>query len=844
MVTARVNSVQAQEATDFEEITVFLYIKQIGGTDIPAFVKGRDLYLPVTNIFTFLKIQNLPTPSFDTISGFFTNQQSVFLVDRVNNQINYQNKVIKLNEGDLIRTENNLYLKMTYFGSIFGLDCDYSFSNLTVIITTKLELPMIREIRQAMMRANLKKLKGEIRPDTIIKRNYPFFHFGAADWSISATEALNKQSNLKLGLALGALIAGGEASANLNYTIGQPFNLVQQNLSWHFANNDLKPFKQITLGNIPIQSIASVNAPVVGVQISNTPTTFQRSFCSYTLSDYTEPGWIVELYVNYVLVDYVKADASGYFSFEVPLVYGNSLVKLRFYGPWGEEHTREQTIRIPFNFLPPRRFEYTLSAGILENNQNTKVSKLNVNYGVNRRLTIGGGMEYFATSRAGKLMPYAQFSARLASSLLLSGEYDFGVRLKGVLSYRMKGGVLFEVYYTNYNRNQQVINTNILEERKIVVSAPIRTRNFSSLLRLTANQTIVAGLNYITSEFLISGGFFGVSANLTTNAMFLDPAHPYIYSNLSVGFKLPGKILLTPQVQYVFSQSRFLSMRIEAEKQFFRNGTVNLVYERNFLHNGNMVQLGLRYDFSAVQINTSVRQFDDVTSFIQFARGSFVYEGKDGGVSLTRVSAVGKGGVIVLPFLDMNGNNKFDPGEQKVKGLNLRISGGRVEKNTGDSTIHISDLEPFTTYYIELDRTSFENVSWQIAKPLIGVAINPNQFRVVNVPIHVMGEVSGMVMLENDTIKKGYSRMLISIYREDSTLVTKMTTEEDGFFTFYGLAPGKYFARLDASQLKNLNLTVAPDTAPFEIKMTTEGDQAEGLEFTLRPVEGILNNDH
>ena len=78
----------------------------------------------------------------------------------------------------------------------------------------------------------------------------------------------------------------------------------------------------------------------------------------------------MELYVNNVLVDYVKANASGFFSFEVPLVYGNSDIKLRFYGPWGEERTKIQRITIPFNFLPPKEFEYTVSSGTVEDGSN------------------------------------------------------------------------------------------------------------------------------------------------------------------------------------------------------------------------------------------------------------------------------------------------------------------------------------------------------------------------------------------------------------------------------------------------------------------------------------------
>ncbi len=826
--------VLAQEDSDFEEISVVLFIRQIGTAEMPAYIHGQVLYLPVTNVFTFLKIQNFPTPGYDTVKGFFINQQSPYLIDRVNNEIQYQKNVHKLNEGDLIRTENNLYLKSSYFGEIFGLDCNFSFSNMSVTLTTKLELPLIREMRQAMMRTNLSRLKGNISPDTVIKRNYPIFHFGAADWSVSATERLHQKSDIRVNLALGGLLVGGEASVNLNYASSMPFDASQQNYYWHFANNDLKLFKQIYVGKIATQSNISLNAPVVGVQISNTPTTFQRSFCTYTLSDYTEPGWIVELYVNYVLVDYVMADASGYFSFEVPLVYGNSLVKLRFYGPWGEEHTREQQIRIPFNFLPPQRFEYTFNAGVVENSQSSKYSKLSLNYGASRRLTLGAGVEYLSTMPLRPVMPFAAFSLRLATSLLISAEYSLGVKFKGILSYRLPRDLLIELYYTNLSKSQKVINANYLEERKAVISIPFHTRVFSSLVRLTLNQLVLPGSRYYASELLISGALLGISTNLTTSALFIDPANPYVFCNLSLGIKLPAKIILTPQAQFIVSKGRFLSGKLEIEKRFFRNGTLNFVFEKNFANNSNTYQLGVRYDFSAVQTNLSVRNSSDVTSFLQFARGSMVYEGKGGKAKFSRNSAVGKGGMVIIPFLDMNGNGKYESDEQKVIGINLRVSGGRIEKNYRDSTIRVSELEPFTTYYIELDRAGFENVSWQIPNSIISITINPNQYKCIHVPIRIMGEVSGMVYLQGDSIRKGLGRVYVSFYRQDSTFISKTLSEEDGYFSFLGLVPGHYFAKIDAVQLQNINMVANPSLVPFNIEASMDGDQATGLEFFLR----------
>ena len=235
-----------------------------------------------------------------------------------------------LEEGDLLRSETNLYLRSTWFGKVFGLDCKFNFRDLTVTIDSDIELPLIREMRLEEMRQNITRLKGDPEVDTTIGRSYPGFRFGMADWSVYANEQVDGPAEARMNVALGAVIAGGKATASLYYHSRQPFSEKQQYYLWRHVNNDRELLRQIIAGKIVSNPTASIYDPVVGIQLTNTPTTFRRSFGSYTLTDRTEPGWTVELYVNNVLVDYKEADGSGFFSFDVPLVYGNTQVSLSF----------------------------------------------------------------------------------------------------------------------------------------------------------------------------------------------------------------------------------------------------------------------------------------------------------------------------------------------------------------------------------------------------------------------------------------------------------------------------------------------------------------------------------
>jgi len=549
---------------EYEEISITLNVQRIGSLEIPAVVYGRSVYLSVKDLFDFLKIRNFVTSGMDSLSGFFINPKARFLIDKINNRIIYSDRIFKLKPNDLINDQTGMYLRSDHFGQVFGLDCAFDFRSLTVTLSTKLELPAIREMQLELMRRNMSQLKGEKKADTIIRRSFPLFHIGVADWSIMSTQETKGRSNTRANLGIGALAFGGELNLSLNYNSDEKINLRQQYYQWRYVNNDFAPVRQVALGKIFAQSVSSIYAPVNGLQVTNTPTTYRQSFGTYTLSNTTEPDWTVELYVNNVLVNYTKADGSGFYTFEVPMVYGNSVVKLKFYGPWGEERTSEKYISVPFNFIPHGKLEYNVTGGIVNDDSKGLYSRAIVNYGLSRRITIGGGVEYLSSVASGKFMPFVNTSLSLGQHFLFSGEYVHGVRSKGVFSYRAASNLQVDLSYTKYDKAQTAVQFNYLDEKKIVVSMPFRAKRFTAYSRLTVNQftlpynkVTIQRKKYTSAEFLLSAVVAGISSNLTTFAIFSTPGNPLVYSNLSLTFRFPAGIRFTPQAQYEYRHKNF-----------------------------------------------------------------------------------------------------------------------------------------------------------------------------------------------------------------------------------------------------------------------------------------------
>jgi hypothetical protein len=822
----------AEGTEPIDQVTLNLSIQQVGTFDIPALLVKEHAYLPITDLFDLLKLRNIQSADLNTVHGSIITPKATFEISYPNKQITYQGKNFKLNPEDLIRTERGMYLKTELFGKIFGLDCLFKFRSLSVTLSTKLELPAIRDLRLNQMRKNAIELRGENKADTTLRRDYPLFDLGVADWSITASQDNGGGTNTRANILLGGTLAGGQAVAGVNYSSGTAFTGKDQYYQWKYVNNENTGFKQITVGRIFPQSISSVFNPVNGVQISNTPTTYRRSFGTYRINKTTQPGWSVELYVNNVLVDYVVADASGFYGFDVPLVYGNSSFKLRVYGPFGEEHTSEENVSIPFNFLPVGQFEYTMTAGLVENAKKDIFTRAAMSYGLNNRLTIGAGAEYLSSANSGLPMAFVNSSFRLLKGLLLSGQYTPQVNTKGILNYQLPGSIQLDVNYTKYEKEQTAILYNYQEERKVEVSIPIRTKYFNAYSRISFNQFVLPRSKITNVQFMTSASVAGIGTNFSTSALYTNPAHPYIYSDLSLTLPLPMNLRFIPHLQYQYKQQKVSMMKAELEKRMGSFGFATIAYEKSIVNKITSLSFGLRLNFSFAQSFFGVTQSNHSASFVQSASGSLLYNSKRNSLSLSNESNVGKGGLTITAFLDLNSNGSHDSFEPRVAGLKMKLNGGHMTRNDRDTTISIRGLEAYTNYMIQLGSTSFDNISWRIKNKSIAFTIEPNHYKLIEVPVSIVAEVSGAVSMNKGPDKKGFGGMIVEIFNDKGAFVAKVLTEDDGYFNFIGLAPGKYIAKLNDTQLQALQLKSVPGI-PFNIKMSRDGDIVDALNFEL-----------
>jgi hypothetical protein len=277
-------------------------------------------------------------------------------------------------------------------------------------------------------------------------------------------------------------------------------------------------------------------------------------------------------------------------------------------------------------------------------------------------------------------------------------------------------------------------------------------------------------------------------------------------------------------------------MKCELGKYISNNGYLNISYETNYKTRIGGFGIGLRFDLSFAQTGVSVHQSQNTAMVIESARGSLLFDNKTNYLNINNRTSVGKGGIVIIPFLDMNRDGKKQQDEPKVAGLKIRINGGKTEYYTHDTLIRVSGLEANINYLVELNTNEFDNINWQAGIRNFSVSIDANDMKTIELPVTIINEVSGNVYFEDNDSLKEAGRITVLIYNKDSKIVAHTITESDGSFNFSGLAEGNYFACIDPAQLEKLKIISRTPAVPFTIAQNKEGEAVDGLKFFLQAV--------
>ena len=818
----------------YDQISVLVMVEGSGSfyLDVQYDAKANRLFVNTEDLFKALLIPCKVGQRGDSLGGFIENENRKYAIDFKAGKIVVGDKTFDV-QNRLLKEMGSVYMESSLLDEAFGIILTFNFRALTVLLKANFELPIIKMQRVEKLRNNLSKVTGELTADTLISRNYHLFNPGILDWSLTSTQPWKGTTSNRVRLAAGAELLYGETDVSVDYFDRQKFDDRQLQYLWRWVDNDKQIIKQAQLGKIYNPTVSFINAPIIGAVIRNSPTTVRKATGYYTINDHTEPNWSVELYINNVFVDYTVADASGSYKFKVPVVYGFNSLKLKFYGPMGEERTEERTLNIPYTVVPVKEFEYGLSGGVVQDSIHSLFGRGEFDYGVSRSLTVGGGLEYLSSIPNGPSIPFARATIQPLSRLTLNGEYAYGVKSAGLLDYYVGKSSLLELGYTRYKKGQLATYIKALEERKVKFSVPLRFKKITGFAQLDFSQFVYTDFSYSQGNLMFSLYYDQFSANSTSQINWIDRKPTYFTTELSFSYRMKEGYVLRASARYNVSQSALTNYKAEIEKRILK-GYISASYENNLSYRYNFFNLNFKYDFPFARTNAYLSSSGGKVTTTESAQGSLAFGGGNRYVYASNISSVSKGGIVLYPFLDLNQNGIFDKEEHRVNITTVRINGGKAILNEKDSLIRIPDLNAFTSYMLGFSNTDLENIAWRFPHKTFQVLIDPDQFKRVDIPVIAVGEASGTVYRKQGDQLKGIGRILIKIKKKASSqVIAEFLSEMDGYIYYMGLAPGDYEIFIDPQQLSNLGLSSDPPIQAFRIKPSENGDIVEGLDFVL-----------
>jgi hypothetical protein len=794
------------------------------------------LFVNVVDLFNKLKIINEESDKENALAGFIGFERKNYLISYVAKEIQVETTIIK-SENGLLENMGIKYIETSILSEAFGMTLTFNSSSLSAKLVCSFELPYVKQIRIENLRNSTSKLQGSpIAIDTTIYREYHLFKFGMLDWGINSHQTQHNISTNNLIVGVGAELLFGEANVSINYNDTYKFDHRQLQYSWRFIDNDRNIIKQVQFGKILNESIAFLEVPLLGLTLNNLPNTFRKASGTYIISDYIQPNWTVELLLNDVLVDYTTTDAAGLYVFNVPIVYGNTALKLKFYGPTGEERTEQRIINTPYTFTPVKTLEYSISGGVLEDHNGTLYGRGNFNYGFNRFFTFGGGLEYLSSIANRPFIPFAKAAFQPFNQMVLNFEYAHGVRTKGLLDYYLTENAFLQLDYTKHVKGQLATRFNALEERKIRISMPFKTSLFSGFSKLKFSQLIYESFNFNQIDFTFSSNYKQLSINSSLLVNWIGDKSPFMVNNLTFSYRLLNGFTFRPSLEYNLSNTNFTRFKAEIEKRTSK-AYFSASYEKNSTPNNDVFFLNFRYDLRFARIGMSSMYTNKNLSFSENAQGSLSFGGNSNYVHSSNNFALGKGGILLYPFLDLNQNGILDKGEKMVLLTSVKVSGGTAVISAKDAIVRVSDLNAFVAYNVEFSNTDLQNISWKFKNESYQIVIDPNQYKRVFVPIVSLGEVNGTVFLSTGESEKGQGNIAIQVFDSKGKKVAEIVSESDGFYNYLGLKLGSYHIRLDDEQLRKLNYQSDPREQVLLVKASEDGTVVDGLDFKLQAIE-------
>lgn len=816
---------------------------------VNTIVTGRyfadSLYIPVGALLESLRIHYVLDPQNRRIGGFIVDPDSSYSIDLPAGVATFGDRRIPLPDSSFIPSDIEIYALPGALEAIFGFRFVVDLRNLIVRVSSATPLPVADAVERELRRARIESAEL-IQPDAPLRyaRERALFGGGLLQYAFTAAR-VGSSFDYTADLAAGGEVAGGDIQGRMlaARTDGQ-LDVLDTDLRWRYVYGEDRWLNQIAVGT----SFSNGLQPVEyhGLRLTNAPVRPRDRLGAHLVTGATEPGWEVELYVGGQLIGFTQADAQGHFALTMPLVYGTSLITLRFYGPGGQIVVEDRRVEVPFEFVPEGRLDYVIDAGRTARDRYSLLHGGAV-YGIRDWLSARGGLEYLGAPQASEPTPFLGVSARLRRNVIADLEAAPGAYVRVDAEASPTPNSSYGFSYTRTAGESFYFPSDLQHQLRVRAFAPADLWVANGSLRLvgearwfdngfvTYNTELAAVANIPNLKPSLAYRRIGIVRNgddllgaeeISAGALYRVPA-------MRERFDWLNGTLVVGQAGYQLNGGGLGRISLEASRTLLRDGRIAVGFEHDPISEDTRFSIRYFFDGPLVRSGLTVQQRSQETFTSGYVRGAVAYDPLRQRPLFSGREWLGSSAASIRLFVDRDNNGRYGAGEPLIDPNAIRFRRSIATVIGADSVLRTADLQAYNRYSVEIDQGRIKNPLWVPRFENFSFETDPNGYKRVDVPFYTAGVVEGTVLRRVGDALQPLSGVRVRLRSLDGRADVTVPTFSDGSYYHMGLPPGRYEASVDPGQLAILSAVAAP--VSFEVDATAEGDFVEGIDIVLEP---------
>lgn len=786
--------------------------------------------------------------------GWFIKEENKFSLDFDKKIIHSAGKEIKVKPEWMLEFNNEVYVNIALIEKIFPISLYVNYAKLLLEIRSTEKLPFIVNMERKNKKNRLRKdeekkqLEREYISDDfkllslpIVELNADFETFYQKDEEFSLLDMKEK----------------------LTYDTIFSNNLLWMNSSIFSSGNlENRDKLRIELSRVsqyedllgPLKATQLYMGDIVehagegkGFRITNNTLGRGSLFNKTIISGDSIPGWDIEIYHNDKLLDLITVGDDGRYIFDdIKLYYGENIIEIVQYGPYGEIKREIKKYNIAQNILKDKKINYDLQV-LDEKNTVFNLDKKNVRKDPNFFLKLGRKVGQSSTIYAGvlktqneniTLKPQYDYTLSYLTSfysiqseflykpetnqrgpefamdnnILLSSDYDATMRIKpfiieGIESeYGMELDYSTKIKKVNYTLESSFARQDFEEYKENISTVLDVQRRFGDL-------NAVQKLDFKQRDSRALKGentFIKRIAQFSNSATFhYDIMPEWKFTNMLINNNYSKKL------KYDFRLNLIISSNFPTDEANEYNVEVNLKKELNKYINYRIFTAYDKVDKLSIGINFSIN-----------GKTILFLEPHTKSIMSNQEYTADKPLVSVLAYQDQNNNNFYDETEPAVEDISFIVAGRSTTTTNKKGVAIAGNISEGKVYQVFPDFATLNNPELSPVNDTVKILPNKGKILKLEFPFVTVGSVDGNIF----NGKKYAQNVKVILYDQADKEVASYITDHEGFFFLPDVRVGSYYLTLSETSVIKYNLSKNPR---FKIDIAEDNLYQEYLRYDI-----------